>query len=214
MTTTVIDEISELTEEQFAKLKRAQARTGSKERAMLFADDMVRALIAGTKTQTRRAVANARRVAVQHCRFGVVGDRIWVRECWAQPDPTSTDVVYRADVPEDLLAIEREIRRECGPGAYASWRPSIHMPRWASRLTLEITEVRLQRLWEMSEADVAAEGVESYVGDMQINGEAAQGFVSASHRFKLLWDSNHHGRLGCLWRDNPLVWAITFRRLP
>lgn len=214
MTVTMIDEVSELTEEQFALLERARARTAPTEKAVLFSDLMVRALLAGIKTQTRRVVRNIVNVALQRCPFGQVGDRLWVRECWCQPDPGHPhDVLYRADVDETMLEVERDLRRECGPGSYVPWRPSIHMPRWAARIVLEITEVRLQHLWEMSESDVAAEGVEAYRGDMLLNGEAAIGFVAAPKRFQLIWDGNHHGRPGCLYRDNPLVWAITFRRL-
>lgn len=185
-------------------------RAGARERPMLFSDAMVRAILSGTKTQTRRC---ARTPDSAPSRI-MPGDRIWVRECWCQYDPTDRScVVYRADISEAELAEERAVRREMGCRTHAPWRPSIFMPRWASRITLQVTEVRAQRLHDISNEDVAAEGVTAYLGEMRINGERATGFMSAQRYFAGLWNSINGKREGCSWEDNPAVHAITFRVL-
>jgi len=132
------------------------------ERPILFSGPMIRAILAGRKTQTRRVakLTGAGRVkeagshrnwhladpdAVKACPYGTPGDRLWVRETFC--DTGCQRAVYRADT-----AVEN--------WKYRIWRPSIYMPRWASRITLEITDVRLERLQDISEADAAAEGVE------------------------------------------------------
>lgn len=176
-----------------------------RERPILFSAPMVRALLDGQKTQTRRVVKlapptdadevffwsgedlrragwpnvsepgmwarrNGREGYIQHigrCPYGVPGDRLWVRETHLIYDAHGQ---HRADgnrwgpwgglptrLSEDRtkIAYFREGFDRCDPG---HWRPSIHMPRWASRLTLEITEVRVERLQDISEADAIAEG--------------------------------------------------------
>lgn len=135
-----------------------------KERPILFSGPMVRAIMAGTKTQTRRAV---KREALQwlvrdkfapafvadpgnHLSpYGFAGDRLWVRETFGHFERNDTlkpgdSIYYRAD--GGCLAIE-------------PWRPSIHMPRWASRTTLDVTGLRIERLQDISEADALAEGI-------------------------------------------------------
>lgn len=214
MTTTMIyDECAPITEQQFKACEAAAKKILRKERALLMADAMVRSTLDGSKTQTRRIAANAKR-----CPYGTVGDVLWIREAWCQPDPSDRSVVYRADIPEDEIQVVSELRSECGPGSFVPWRPSIHMPRWACRITLEITDVRLQNLWEITDEDVAAEGVKPFVGDVQLvrDGKAhapTPGIVAPRYRFQLIWDSNHVGRKLCAWKDNPLVWALTFKRL-
>lgn len=192
------------------------------ERPILFSGPMVRAILAGTKTQTRRVVLQAQPpdtfqasavLGMFRCPYGAPGDRLWVREAFRQ-GYGNADAHYRAD--ED----------ECAGGP---WRPSIHMPRYLSRLTLEVTEVRVQRLHEISEEDVRAEGVMLPVTP---NGHPAI-CVSASprpseflpgklgkdwtladcwrHAYAILWDSLNRKRAP--WSSNPWVWAITFKRL-
>lgn len=186
-----------------------------RERPMLFNGAMVRAILAGQKTQTRRAVAGVRgdncltmrkptktkAGIVTHvldaaerglCPFGKPSDRLWVRETWAQhPDyPDARRAVYQAD-----------------PGAeYDSerWRPSIHMPRWACRLVLEITAVRVERLHAISEADSLSEGVAAD----SVEGFSAAGMAQpARFAFRDLWTST-----GGDWDSNPWVWVVEFRR--
>jgi hypothetical protein len=116
------------------------------ERSMSFNDAMVRALVAGTKTQTRRLAAPAVHLP---CRFGQPGDRLWVRERWAMAGDGR--FVYAAD--------------DAKPGRRIRWRASYHMPRRASRLTLCITSVRAEKLQDISEADARAEGFAGSSGE-------------------------------------------------
>jgi len=124
------------------------------------------------------------------CPYGQVGDRLWVRETW-HVGLSSHGVCpgYKADM-----------KYRCGesmPQLFPlKWKPSIHMPRWASRILLEITEVRVERLQEITGEDAKAEGAEPY-GYYFIGG------------FKELWDSLNAKR-GYGWETNPWVWVITF----
>lgn len=145
------------------------------EKPMLFSDDMVRAILADKKTQTRRVVKHPDgcltgdcphefgtecKVAMEDAAQWKKGDRIWVREAWQVPEyedrtpskiAVAAHVVYRADYtdPHDPAA---EFRK---------WKPSIHMPRCFARIILDVTSVRVERLDEISEADAIAEGIES-----------------------------------------------------
>jgi len=179
-----------------------------RERPILFAAPMVRAIISGAKTQTRRVMmsigagsrmpaANPSRTATdgrwwthpngwERCPYGVPGDRLWVRETFAE-FPLPGDFVYRADHDERFPA-------------ELTWRPSIHMPRRASRLTLAVTGVRVERLQEISEHDARAEGIQPLQMDCG----------SALPRFEGLWESINGKRPRCSWSDNPWVWVIDF----
>jgi hypothetical protein len=123
----------------------------------------------------------------------VPGDRLWVREAWApHPDGVMAHgAVYR---------LCHESAAQTGPGI-ERWRPSIHMPRWASRLTLSVTDVRVQRLQEISEADAQAEGVAPFVW--------VDRPLDAPHRynFQLLWNDLHGPGA---WEADPHVVALTF----
>lgn len=192
-----------------------------KERGILFSAPMVRALLAGTKTQTRRAIKpapdamtpigpvrftekdrRAGRLGVMiPCSYGMVGDRLWVRETHLENPVLGLigGVVYRADGTANATGGLR-------------WRPAIHMPRWASRITLELTEVRVERLREISEADARAEGCaasptpDTYAGDRgRLVVDDAQ---TAKGSYAALWESiNGAGS----WDANPWVWALTFK---
>ncbi len=124
------------------------------------------------------------------------GDSLWVRETWASVNDLMhnlDDIIYRADG---------------NAGWKHGWRPSIHMPRWASRITLEVTDVRVERLQDISKADALAEGaleaVEvGYIGSMTCD-QARQAFAE-------LWDDLHKHRPGLSWDDNPWVAAIQSR---
>ena len=147
-----------------------------KERPILFSAPMVRALRAGRKTQTRRAVKHPllctlsfivdcgdgwwgdEKGEVQaRCPYGQPGDRLWTRETWARDDEDGA-LYYRADVGSGNEADDWERNRLDGVSRYR-WRPSIHIPRWASRNTLDVTKVRVERLQDISEADAMAEGI-------------------------------------------------------
>ena len=140
------------------------------------------------------------------CPYGAPGDRLWVREtCLPDPprDGSWDDCMYDGDqlyrnlsvIPENYRHPEHVIYRAAWTGDDLRWLPSIHMPRWASRITLEVADVRVQRVQEISEGDCLAEGCGAK--DRRV--------------FAELWDSINAKR-GFGWEANPWVWAITFRR--
>ena len=135
-------------------------------------------------------------IALCKCPYGQVGQRLWVRETW-RPAWKATNyfsaggIQYKADgeILARVEAIEKYPECQFHP---KKWRPSIHMFRWASRITLEITEVRAEKLNSMTESDAYAEGVDSLV------------------TFMLLWDRLNKKR-GYEWKSNCWVWVITFK---
>lgn len=171
------------------------------------------------------------------CPYGSPEERLWVRETWCLAHPACaddmSDAAGRPRGPEKYAGSDEHwfaYYRATDPGVVHSedrdkspWRPSIFMPRWASRITLEITEVRVQRLQEIGEDDARAEGVESYTpphGHISPNQRVpGPGFDCCRlgdqpHRlpFADLWDSINGKRAP--WSSNPWVWCLTFRRLP
>ena len=182
-----------------------------KERPIIMTGDSVRAILGGRKTQTRRVIKpqptavdemygpnkywlkmDTYTITEHHCPYGRVGDRLWVRETWhhAGPERTPGYVSYRAD---------GEFMEYYKKQGY-KWRPSIFMPRWASRLTLEVVSVRVERVQEISSKDAIAEGVEydvSKPGGWPVD------------RFAFLWDKIN-GKRGYSWDSNPFVWVIEF----
>ena len=167
-----------------------------RERPILFSTEMVRAIRAGCKTVTRRVAVPT---AAGECRnrYGEPGDRLWVKERFAVLPHTTPgrgvpfgDVVYYADDSDADVDV---------------WRPSIHMPRWASRLQLEVRDVRLERVQEyLTDREAVLEGVGHLYG-------LAPGVVPADgrRRFAELWDSINAAR-GYPWADNPPVWRVEF----
>jgi hypothetical protein len=130
-----------------------------------------------------------------------IGDRLWVREAWAQLDAlTHNDPGTRALIDRGFYRADNSTN----DGEIAKWRPSIHMPRWASRLTLTVTDVRVQRLHEISEEDAIAEGWQKHPDrstDPDVHRDAARDWFSD------LWDLLH-GKGA--WGANPFVVALTF----
>jgi hypothetical protein len=208
-----------------------------KELPILFSGPMVRAIIDGHKTQTRRVVkwpkwitkdngekrcaeiinSNEFRAVVKRgtcdgiigkfgSPYGVPGDRLWVRETWTPYEKSSghVGILYRAD--GSFVEIKNTIEQEAiedwlkvWDGAREhKWRPSIHMPRWASRITLEVKGVRAERLQDITEADSKKEGAVPFL--------FGQKYRSG---FQTLWDSINKKR-GYGWDINPWVWAVEF----
>jgi hypothetical protein len=210
-----------------------------KERPILFSAPMVLAVFAGTKTQTRRAITPQPGSGVTpyattlgtwnwvlpgsgvgtgdpfRCRYGVVGDRLWVRESLKLNGAESW--CYAADNTE--IALDENDPRVPAMVAWAHHKetgscPSIHMPRWASRITLEITEVRVQRLHEITDEDAKAEGFPLPPGPGTVNGKPATiAIFNARMGFQALWRVLNDKRPGCSWDSNPFVLAVSFRRL-
>lgn len=169
----------------------------SKERPIIFSGAMVRAIMDGRKTQTRRVIRHA------NCPYGSVGDVLYVREKWQALNQNGQ---WWHEVPRH----ERdqhfwEFTNPVAPAISAMpprWLPSIHMPRDAYRISLGILSIRRERLQSISEADARAEGVR------------ASDFEAASsiEAFRLLWDEIN-GVRGFDWESNPLVWVVCFRML-
>ena len=242
------------------------------ERGMIFNAEMVRAILDGRKTQTRRvmkvqpessqlglllitdstkrsdigkyhwaesnATGNHVRSKLFSCPFGAVGDRIWVRETWAilgnedgccidweeklcKADERSAARIYRASCEQrpgnyGLWSIPDDADWKPHTKDYqyeGAWRPSIHMPRWASRILLEITNVRVERLNAISEEDARAEGIIDggclNCGEPEPCG-CANPEPDATDAFAYLWQSIYGQES---WNANPWVWVIEFERV-
>lgn len=195
---------------------------------------MVRAVLSGAKTQTRRIAstrqcvlgeefpgprgsdgfsraylmhrASDRADMLERCPYGQPGDSLWVREAWR--------TVAEADQlpPRDLTTAHRiwhEADEAHQPGA-GKYRPPMFMPRWASRITLEVTGVRVERLQDISEADAIAEGSRSWALEQDT---PVKDIPAGETRlmFRQLWE---HINGSDSWDANPWVWAVEFRRLP
>lgn len=194
-----------------------------KERPIIFSAPMVRAILEGRKTQTRRPVKSVHMKRMERdtlkygkadygstCPYGGAGDRLWVRETWQCihvwknefGTPEDFDVpetipngnsgwwtpVYRAD----------EINAE-------GWRPSIFMPRWASRIILEVLSVRVERLQDISKCDAVSEGTLNLFGEIPELNAVRASFAGS-------WQDIYKN-LGYGWDVNPCVWVIEFKRL-
>lgn len=141
------------------------------------------------------------------CPYGEPGDRLWVREAWA------ADAQVDAIAPRDLSQGEPiwypadfSVRQTgCSMISKGRGRPSIHMPRWASRILLEITAVRVERLQDISDDQAIAEGIDTHP-----TGFYGNGCITAGGAFLELWESiNGDGK----WATNPWVWVIEFKRV-
>jgi len=236
-----------------------------KEKPILFSTEMVRAILDGKKTMTRRVIkpqpisivaelkehssipgywipyANDKRMANNnpgsrandcgyYCKYKV-GSMLWVRETWtlaswaSDPLPIAGEhpaglrhrIIYKFD--EDMYrgnglmrypdeeGYERLAKLYKGYGWEYIWRPSIFMPRWASRITLEITGVRVERVQEITEEDAIAEGILPFAP----NGKAMSSTIPRK-QFAVLWDSINAKR-GYSFESNPYVWVIRFKRV-
>lgn len=210
----------------------------TKERPILFQGSMIRAVLQDRKTVTRRLVKATKAHAdgfmmLDHgkgwwpynafgdfasdhegmeypiaCPYGKLGDRLWVREtCFIndyreasvpEQERADCEIHYRADGIPDFEGEEELIR----------WRPSIHMPRWASRILLEVTDVRVERLQDITEEQALAEGIKKH-SDGGYHVEDGKHFSdSPVESFACLWSS-----VGGDWDANPWVWCVSFKRI-
>ncbi|NPS84002.1 hypothetical protein [Pseudomonas aeruginosa] len=199
-----------------------------RERPILFNDQMVRAILEGRKTVTRRVMKpqpTPRKSGGHHwpcnvhqsmlhverelqnsegcwcglaeaaCPYGQPGDRLWVREAWAQ--------INVAQAPGETWVVYRECDNRTDYGG--PWKPSIHMRRRDSRILLEITAVRVERLQDISDDQAIAEGIDTHP-----TGFYGNGCITAGGAFLELWESiNGDGK----WAANPWVWVIEFKRV-
>jgi hypothetical protein len=226
----------------------------SKEKPILFNSEMVKAILDGRKTQTRRVIKpepvrvlhedegghieykgiqmDFESDLVHYCPYGVVGDRLWVREKWAYADFNNEIVIYWADGEDEILR-QHPFLRDMGPG-WLTWKPSIHMKKEHCRIWLEITGIKVERVQEISEEDAITEGLTEYFWDehaakiphiaKEINKgkrwwehviikRCRKGSVWDCPRkaFRELWDDINAKR-GYGWKVNSLVWVIEFRK--
>lgn len=226
-----------------------------RERPILFSGPMVRAILGGRKTQTRRVVkrqphADCSRIEVDFyhptvidksgdeapgdeifgaysldgewgakCPYGQPGDRLWVRETWCE---LYEDHFAELDRPRDVLVNRYDYPRRNGAAYRAEcsaesdeirasygyrWKPSIHMPRWASRLSLEVVGVRVERVKDISRADAKAEGFlpSEYTGLESWNGQM---YGNAELAFAACWRDINGPES---WDANPWVWVLWFK---
>ncbi len=194
-----------------------------KERPILFSGEMVKAISANSKTQTRRSIKpqpvkgkpwkdwiidpEIMDLPTAYCPYGIVGDRLWVRETfWQPPEITSymlrlgadtwPDVLYQADDPDNLELIAWGWKK----------KPSIHMPKKFARIWLEITGIRIERLHDISYKDVFAEGVQ--IRNFDLFGDSDHREKVAVAHFKNLWNSINFKKYP--WSSNPWVWKVEF----
>lgn len=196
-----------------------------KDRPILFNGEMVRAVLDGTKTQTRRVMKSQpawcpesyastdgwtwrdyeigaasdfwTTEALQYCPYGKPGDQLWVRETWAPRCSDARELAERGNM--------EGIQYRADPALFPpKWTPSIHMPRWASRIQLQVTAVRVERVQEINVIDAEKEGIGPTSPD--------KGFDTSRLRFRKLWDSINAKR-GFGWDVNPWVWVVEFERV-
>ncbi|MFO3663608.1 hypothetical protein [Pseudomonas amygdali] len=208
-----------------------------KERPIVFSAPMVCAILKGRKTVTRRALkvqphidssgnfcvgrsnygqdiygkTVTKHFVSSDCPYGQPGDRLWVREAW-QADAQVNEVAPRElshGEPIRYPADGASRQTGCSMITPGKTRPSIHMPRWVSRILLEITDVRAERLQEISRSDIRAEGLECPP-------ELASDDVSPNYRdwypaaWRELWESINGADS---WNSNPWVWVVEFKRV-
>jgi hypothetical protein len=187
-----------------------------KEKPILFSGPMVKAILDGHKTMTRRVIKPQPEIfdgmaggdwcwwplstdgSLRKCPYGAAGDHLWVRETVWMYSNRHEVAGYVAD---------------CGNHFehYVHKTPSIHMPRWASRINLKITGIRVERLQDISAADAQAEGLSCDACGWFVPGNTKTGAPTAVECFSQLWDSINGEK--CPWQSNPLVWVVEFKLL-
>jgi len=224
----------------------------TKEHPIIFNSEMVRAILEGRKTQTRRVIKpqpSPKRVCkthdpkqmlrttdfdlvklkdntlaepnspahIQECLYGKVGDKLWARETWWDLGFWSKEGKWHGRTHHHIIAPkyvadgkpEGLIAESKRPSLQCKWwkRPSIFMPKWAARIWLEITNIRVERVQDISEQDAEAEGTSKMHLD-----NLGQTWRTYKRGFESLWDSINNKR-GFSWDSNPFVWVIEFKVL-
>ena len=215
----------------------------TKEKPILFSTEMVRAILDGRKTMTRRVVkpqivdrfildSNGKLLGSYIEGEGdgyptvddspyQVGDILWVRETFAigkiaykeEPDGTAVPYISQCEGDSDFIPKEYALREEIGIDDVV-WKPSIHMPRAAARIFLRVTNVRVERLQEITPEDIVAEGLPSFIippGHEHYNNVCGENWLGFDW-YRKLWDSLNAKR-GYGWNTNPWVWVYEFERL-
>lgn len=212
----------------------------AKERPILFSGPMVRAILEGRKTQTRRVVPVQPQSfgepkwwepdfgfagrppseeayiaeAIKRCRYGQPGDRLWVRETFCAAHDIPGRVITSGVTADNYGLVAFRATTKPDDACYIGeqrfpWRPSIFMPRWASRITLEITEVRVERVQEISEDDIKAEGITLSPSELYPD-------INTPDKLRQQWEwgwDKLNAKRGYSWESNPWVWAISFKRI-
>jgi hypothetical protein len=181
-----------------------------KDRPILFSAPMVRAILAGKKTQTRRVIKPQPPAGVEYavrvCPYGKTGDRLWVRETWARDDEDG-QILYRADDSAEVKNWDQQ-RYESGLAKY-NWRPSIFMRREYSRITLVIDSIRTQLLLDIADSDCVAEGCEGGPGSIP----GTEYHLSPLEHFRYVWNSINPPYSDASWASNPWVWVVDFSKV-
>ena len=198
-----------------------------KERPILFSAPMVREILEDRKTVTRRVIkpnpqkyempdgwglswktkcGGGSEWMIKYCPYGFPGDRLWVKETWHCDDYSAAQDIMNIRIGVYYRSSEEH------PEIFPKWKPSIFMPRWASRITLEITDVKVERLQEISEEDAIKEGAKLENWNLNYLYGIAIPTEESTHvkGFANLWDSINKKNP---WSSNPWVWVISFRRL-
>lgn len=173
---------------------------------------MVTAILDGTKTQTRR-IWKPRpgkfddQPHLERCPYGQPGDQLWVRETFALTGDNASPIVHPVHGGVAWRATDHS--------KAFTWKPSIHMPRWASRITLEITGIRVERLQSITEQDAIAEGIalvhgKEMLGWNDYEAEILGGLAKAKDSYASLWRSINGPES---WNQNPYVWVVEFKRI-
>ena len=204
------------------------------EKPILFNGEMVRAILEGRKTQTRRVIKPqpSDQGHIGECPYGQPGDKLWVRETWSEVWTYSGSgsypaVCYRSD-QVGFIGCESHPVRKVRAGKYSEpdvsvpqnmkWHPPTHMPRWASRITLEVTDVRVERVQDITPSDCEQEGVTGKTLSSPVRGEPYEEYQNGDGliytdpkcAFAALWNSIYDKR-GCGWDKNPWCWVIEFK---
>ena len=217
-----------------------------KQRPIIFNTEMVKAILDGRKTQTRRILKVPKNGRIKpgtvvhsngvisicfdqsgcaewkmlKCPHGKIGEHLWVRETWATEKYCDNKKPSELHGIETIWFLSDGDYNGIGTHTQGKTRPSIFMPRWASRINLEITDIRVERVQDIKERDCEAEGIEvaesigDYAGTLWTarTGKATFSFFDAQSAFQYLWDSINAKR-GYGWESNPHVWIIEFKKV-